>query len=152
MAQSQYGTIAQLQTLCITQAAATRFGTSAMDAALQAASSICDAYLPSQFTLPLVTWDMSLTLAACAIAAQVLYNTIGFPPNAPGDELINKRAAAAYLFLEQVRDEKTFPQWTDSSGQDPIDEPGDYVVSDAPAGFTDRGILNTVDLAEWWPG
>jgi phage gp36-like protein len=93
--QSAYATIAQIQILSITQAQTTRFGVPAMTAAIQAASSICDSYIASQFQLPLITspigWDMSLVMATCAIAAYILNNQAGYNPGAPIDETIKTR-------------------------------------------------------------
>jgi len=159
MAQSQYATIAELQSLSITQAAAARFGSTAMTACLQAASSIADGYLASQFTLPLDTspqgWDMSLTLQVCNIAAWLLYNQFGFSPSAPGDALVVGRYEAAIKWLEHCSEEKIFPQFIDSSGT-PVGETeaGDYVDSDLPVGFTDRGwgrrnATNTCGTGLW---
>lgn len=145
MTQSQYATVAQLQTLAVTQAAASQFGEPSMVAALQAASSICDGFLTSQFTLPLQTdpigWDMSLVWATCAIAAYLLYKQYGFAPQAPGDELIVRNYDDAMKWLKGVSDEVITPNYADSSG-DPegSDEAGPFVDSDLPVGFTTRGI------------
>lgn len=150
MAQSQYATTSDLQTLAITAAAGTRFGDTAMTAALQAASSIADSYIASQFTLPLITspqgWDMSLTLAVCNIAAKLLYAQFGFNPGAPGDQLVEKRYQDALDWLAQIRDKLIFPAWTDSSVNTGVDEAGDWVISDTPVGFTSRGVTDSVDV------
>ena len=155
MAQSQYGTEAQLISLSITQAAATRFGNTAMDAALQAASSIADGYINSVFVLPLQTspqgWDMSLTLHVCNIAAYLLYNQFGFNPNAPQDQLIVKRYNDALAWLQSISDEKLTPNWVDSSGSTPQSQAaGPFVISDPPVGFTNRGV-NNLDAFNGWP-
>lgn len=147
MAQSQYAQDADIQKLAITPAAYTRFegiATGTVSAALQAASSIADSYLASQFTLPLQSmpqgWDMSLTMNVCWIACYLLYNQYGYAPMAPGDDMVAKRYEAAIKWLEQVRDEEIFPQFVDAAGSPPTSaEAGPYVVSDAPVGFTDRG-------------
>src|SRR5678810_1386593 len=114
MAQSQYAELADIKLLAITSQAADRFGTPAINAALQAASSEADSYIASQFTLPLITspqgWDMSLTIAVCNIAAYRLYSQFGFNPNAPADQLIVNRYKDAIAWLGQIRDEKIFPQ------------------------------------------
>ena len=158
--QSMYATIAQLQTLSITQAQTTRFGVPAMTASLQAASSIADSYIASQFVLPLkanpIGGDMSLVMAVCAIAAYILNNQAGYNPGAPIDESIKARYDESLKWLELVRDKKIFPQWADSSG-DPIgiDEGGDFVISDLPVGFTSRGasrrgVLNADSNWPWF--
>lgn len=144
MSQSQYATTTELQQLAITPAAGVRFGSTAMDAHLQAASSIADSYIASQFELPLVTdpqgWDMSLTVAVCNIAAYRLYSQFGFNPNGQNaDEWIVQRYRDAILWLEQIRDKKIFPQWSDSGSGPTEQEAGPYVDSDIPVGFTSRG-------------
>lgn len=154
MAQSQYATSAQLSSLALTPAATSRFGATAIEAQLQAASSICDSYIASQFTLPLITepqgWDMSLVMATCNIAAYLLYCQYGFNPAAPADKYIQDRYQAAIAWLEQIRDKLIFPTWTDSTGDTPaFVEAGPYIESDPPVGFTDRGI---VTAASWVPG
>jgi phage gp36-like protein len=156
MAQSQYADESQLISLSITQAAATRFGNTAVTAALQAASSIADSYINSVFVLPLQTspqgWDMSLTLAVCNIAAYLLYNQVGFNPNAPQDQLIVKRYNDALTWLQAISDEKQTPNWIDSSGASPQSQAaGPFVVSDPPVGFTSRGATNATLFDGGWP-
>lgn len=146
MAQSQYATSADLQSVAVTNATAGRFGQVAIDTALQAASSIADSYIASQFTLPLATspqgWDASLTLAVCNIAAYLLYCQFGFNPAAPADKLIEERHNRALDWLGQIRDQKIFPQWTDSSGDAtaPLED-GPYVRTDIAVGFTGCGSI-----------
>lgn len=161
MNQSQYATAEQIQQLAITPQAYNRFETASSGsvvAALQAASSVADTYLPSQFTLPLQTspsngWDMSLTMNVCWIAAWLLYNSYGFAPMAPGDDLVVKRYQAAIEWLGQIRDKKIFPQYTDSSTNTGTDEAGNFVVSDSPVGFTSRGVTCwPSSLSPWFPG
>lgn len=144
--QSQYATKTDITTLAITAASAVRFGESAIEAQLRAASSVADSYLASQFTLPLQTapqgWDMSLTRAVCDIAAYFLYCQFGFNPNAPQDALIKARYDMAIEWLTQIKNKQIFPQWVDS-GSAPVgsDEGGPFVISSPPVGFGDRGIV-----------
>lgn len=142
MAQSQYAEKSDFTSLAVTPAAAARFSDPVIEAQLQAASSIADSYIVSQFTLPLTEWDMSLTTAVCNIAAYRCYSQYGFNPNVGNvDEWIVKRYEDAIAWLVQIRDKQIFPQWTDS-GTVPTgtDEGGAWVISDPPKGFTDRGI------------
>lgn len=147
MSQSQYATTSELQTLAITTAAGSRFGSTAMTASLQAASSLADSYLVSQFKLPLQTspqgWDMSLTLNVCNIAAWLLYNQFGYSPMSPGDEMVAKRYSEAIDWLKQIREKQITPQFVDSSGSATTPAEGDYIVSDAPVGFTSRGVTDS---------
>ena len=158
MAQSQYAQISDLSTLAITAAVAARFGDTAMTAALQAASSIADSYIASQFVLPLALspqgWDMSLTLATVNIAAYLLYCQFGFNPAAPADKLIVERYERALAWLKLIADKTIFPQWVDSS-PDAVgaDRANQFINSDPPVGFTGRSCdyLNGApgDWASW---
>lgn len=148
---SQYATTTDLQNLAITAAAATRFGSVAMNAQLQAASSLADGYIGGLFPLPLQVspqgWDMSLTRAVCNIAAKFLYDQFGYNPGAPVDELIQRRYNEAIDFLVLVRDKRIEPQWV----PDPIlsasqaDPAGDFAVTDLPVGLTSRGTVDNSD-------
>lgn len=147
MAQSQYASTTQIQQLAITPAAYTRFENAApgcVAAALQAASSLLDNYLAGQFTLPLASYDMSLTMRTCVVAAKLLYDQFGYNPNAPVDQLIQRRFDETIAWAESIRDKKVQPQWTDSSGTSPADSAGPFVISDAPVGFTGRGSPTAV--------
>lgn len=152
MAQSTYATATEIQANSITPAVAQRFGLTAIESAINAASSIADSYIVAQFTLPLKTspqgWDASLTLAVCNIATYLLFCQFGFNPNAAADKFIEDRYNRAISWLEQIRDEKIFPTWTDSGGAGPGTnaalESGPYVISDQPVGFTSRGLTNTI--------
>jgi phage gp36-like protein len=153
LTQPQYAQESDLTSLALTPAAAARFGSIAINAQLQAASSLVDSYIASQFTLPLQVspqgWDMSLTRSVCIIAAYLLYVQYGFNPSAPADQFIFERYKSEILWLEQIRDKEIFPQWIDS-GTTPLgqDEGGAWVVSDPPVGFTGRGISSA---SNWTP-
>lgn len=148
MAQSQYATTAQMQLLAITPAAFARFEAASpgcVTAAIQAASSIADASLSSQFEMPLQTspsngWDMSLTKVVCFLAAWDLYSTFGYNPSAPDWQIFEQRKQWADKWLDGVAKKTITPLFLDSSGLAPdADRAGDFIVSDQPVGFTDRG-------------
>ena len=151
LVQPQYATLAELQALSITPAVYQRFatqanGTGTMTSALQAASSLADGYLASQFTLPLITspqgWGMDLKRCVCDIAAYELYNIYGFAPGAaPGDDMIKVRYANAMDWLTRIADNKIHPQFVDSSTSNSATDPeaGPYIISDSVVGFTSRG-------------
>lgn len=154
MAQSQYATTAQMQLLAITPAAFARFEAASpgcVTAAIQAASSLADAALSSQFILPLQAspqgWDMALTMHVCSVAAWQLYNTFGFAPMAPGDDLIAKRYGAALEWFGGIAKKTITPIYQDSSGSSSgADVAGDFVVTDDPVGFTNRGVTGALPL------
>lgn len=164
MAQSQYATTAQIQTLAITPAAYARFealSPGSTTAALQAASSMADTFLTSQFVLPLQTspqgWDMVLSLHVSNIAAYFLYSQFGFSAGAPGmDQLITQRYDRACAWLDEIGKKTVTPLYNDSSGAGATgaDTAGDFTITDDPVGFTSRGTVDnsggTGDPSQFW--
>lgn len=161
MAQSQYATTAQIQQLALTPAAYARFealSTGSVTAQIQAASSVADSFLNSQFVLPLQVspqgWDMVLTLHVCNIAAYFLYSQFGFSAAAPGmDQLIAQRYERALAWLDGISKKTISPVYVDSSGAAPgADSAGDFIVNDTPVGFTDRGVSTSLifNPADFW--
>jgi phage gp36-like protein len=160
MAQSQYATTAQIQLLAITPAAFARFEAAApgcVTAALQAASSVADSSLSSQFILPLVVspqgWDMALTRVVCFLAAYDLYFNFGFNPSAPDWQVFTSRKEWADKWLDGVGKKTITPLYVDQAGSGSgSDSAGDFVISDPPVGFTDRGVTNAVPVgsSDWW--
>lgn len=154
MSQSQYATTSQIQQLAITPAAFARFEAASpgcVVAAIQAESSIADSYLTSQFVLPLQAspqgWDMSLTLVVCYRAAYSLYFSFGFNPASPDWQVMTGRKEWADKWLDGVSKKIITPLFTDSSGAAPgSDTAGDFIVSDPPVGFTDRGATTATPL------
>ncbi len=145
MAQSQYAQISDITSLSLTPQAAARFGEAAITAALQASSSRADAYLVSQYTLPLATdpqgWDMQLTRAVCNWAAFDLYRQYGLNPSAPDFGALKSLAEDATVFMEAIKEKKLTPLYVDSGSVAPgADEGGNFVISSAPVGFTERGL------------
>lgn len=160
MAQSQYATDAEMQKLAITPAAYTRFEAASpgcVTAALQAASSIADTSLSSQFMLPLQTspvqgWDMGLKRVVCFIAAFDLYFNFGFNPSSPDWQVMTERKEWADKWLDGVAKKTTTPLYIDQRGDSAgADAAGDFVISDPPVGFTRRGETTTnFDTSDWW--
>jgi phage gp36-like protein len=159
MAQSQYATTAQIQLLAITPAAYARFeavSPGCVTAAIQAASSVADDFLGSQFILPLQTspqgWDMSLTEKVCWLAAYSLYFNFGFNPSSPDWQVMTDRRKEAMAWLDGIGKKTITPAYMDSSGLSAdADRAGDFVISDDPVGFTSRGVTNsTGNCGGWW--
>lgn len=137
--QSQYASPEQLNALSITDARFDEFPIASITAHLQAASSMADQYLSSQFDLPLSEWDMMLTKAVCDIAAKELFSQFGYNPNAPGDFNIQRRFDEAMKWLGQVARQEVHPQYLDSSSSTP--SAGPFVSSNSTVGFgQDPGV------------
>jgi phage gp36-like protein len=147
MAQSQYAEASDIVALGIPQATAARFGTTAINAQLQAASSIADQYISASFTLPLVSWTYDLRLIVCSIAVYYLYFQYGISDN---DHLIENRYKSALEWLGRVADKTMHPQWVDSSGSTTDGGAGNFMVSDQCVGFTSRGVTSGTSCIDWW--
>ena len=139
VAQSQYASTAQLASLSLTPQAAARYGEPSMMSALQAASSRADTYLASQFTLPLVSWDMQLTRVVCDMAAFDLARQYGLNPAAPDFKAIESLFEGAMAWLQQVRTQEITPQYEDSGGSpDNVEEGGPFVITSTTRGYSER--------------
>lgn len=142
---SQYAAPEDLVKYSLTSAQAQRFGAEQQAAACMAASAIADSFLSSQFALPLATYDVSLVMQVCNIAAWILHLQYGMNPNAPIDQIIQLRYENAIAWLTAISKSTISPNWTDASGTD--DAAGDFVISDKPIGVTSRGVT---DSGEVW--
>lgn len=139
VAQSQYASTTQLISLSITPQAGARYGDVAMNAALQAASSRADTYLASQFTLPLVSWDMQLTRVVCDLAAFDLARQYGLNPSAPDFGAYKSLFDGSMGWLQQVRTQEITPQYEDADGAPGnVEEGGPFVVSSTTRGYVER--------------
>jgi len=135
---TQYAQPTDLQRFCLTPAQAGRFGADQQNNALIAASAIVDAYLNTQYVLPLIQWDDLLTIITCNVAQMILWNQYGYSPTQGGadQEIVKNRYASAIGWLDKVASKKISPNITDSSGLQPQeDSGGPFVVSDPAIGF-----------------
>ncbi len=142
-----YAQPSDLSALSLTPQQAARFGETAMSASLQAASSLADVYLASQFTLPLQTdpqgWDMQLTRVVCDIAAFNLYRQFGMNPSAPDFGAVKSLYDNAMDWLKQVAVKSLSPQYVDSGGSPgDVEEGGPFVITATQRGYSERGITN----------
>lgn len=143
--QSQYATATDLTSLSVTPQTAARYGATAVDAALKAASSRADSYLASAFVLPLQTdpvgWDMQLTRCVCDMAAFALARQYGLNPNAPDFAALKSLDDSAVEWLTLVRDGKITPQYVDSNGSPGnVEEGGPFVITATQRGWSERDI------------
>lgn len=109
-----YATRDDLNSLGLPPEVLARTSGSRQDAALALASSRADGYLASRYTLPLTSWDTSLTWAVCAIASYELLIFEGFNPEG-ADAEIPRRAREATRWLEQVGDGTITPVVVDAT-------------------------------------
>lgn len=91
-----------------------------LDAQLAAASAMMDSYLAGRYNLPLLSWDASLTINCCYIAAWlVLSKSRGFNPDNPGDVTVRQSYEDAIAWCNGVQRQAIHPTVT----QTPIASP-----------------------------
>jgi phage gp36-like protein len=112
-----------------------------IDLALANVSRFMDGYLGVVFVLPITNDNGALKLQCAVITAYFLLSAKGFNPDSPGDKNLFDRYEAAIKWLEDVRDKKILPQFTDSSvnadaGRSGIGRP--RVVTGTDRGYSTR--------------
>ena len=87
-----------------------------IDSCLVAASALMDSRFGGRYALPLLSWDQSVTLNCCWIAAfLILGKARGFNPNNPGDQLIGKSYEDAIAWCDGVQRQAIHPTVTQSA-------------------------------------
>ena len=97
-----YATQADFQSLGLPAKATAGIPSGDIDAALEAASRVVDSYIGSRYDLPLATYDKSVTIAACKIAAYELLSRRGFAAGTADAENVQKRYDQAISWCRDV--------------------------------------------------
>jgi phage gp36-like protein len=137
---SSYATPADLYAYGAPESAFGDVDPTAVQAALDAASTQADGYLANRFTLPVVTPSQDLKAAVCQIAAWNLLRRRGFNPEDLGAQAIRTGYEDAERWLRGVSKGEITPQLTDSSAG--VAPPGGsgggaFVVQPQATGQTD---------------
>ena len=112
---SSYATPSDLTTYGLPAAAVASLGSQAIQAAIDAASTLADGYLRAKFTLPVTVVSADLKATVCRIAAYDLLSTRGYNPETGSDPNIRDRYQDAIRWLEGVAKGNITPALTDSS-------------------------------------
>ena len=129
----QYATTTQLAQLAIPSNALTGISSDDQNAQLQAASAVADGYLRSHYGVPLVSYDLDLSLRVSQIAAYYLLQRRGFL-NENQESNFRKGLEDALAWLRDVS--KGLVGLSDvTDGTDSIDEGGPIVLSNDVRGF-----------------
>ena len=101
-----------------------------IDAALEAASRQVDSYIGSRYDLPLVTFDKSVTIAVCKIAAWDLLSRRGFSAGAADGNVVRQRYEDAMVWCKDVARGRALPgvPTTTSTANIPAPQNAPFVV------------------------
>lgn len=80
-----------------------------ISAALQGASDFADTFLRARYTLPLLSWDSSLTEAVAKIAALRLLRIRGYSPTSTADQRFQQGHDEAVAWLNMVQRQQAHP-------------------------------------------
>lgn len=128
---SRYATPADLASMALPAGALSGISATDQQAALDARSAFVDGYLKTRYTLPLLTWDESITRAVCDMAAWDLLKRRGFNPENPADSAIRMGFDDAMRWLREVANQEAHPTVTESS---PVTF-APVVISGSPRGW-----------------
>ena len=113
---TQYAQPSDLINVGLPSAALESVTAASINEALVNASSECDSYLASTYTLPFQTITPQLTQLATNIAAFTILATRGFDPSSPRDQVVRMRRDDAIKLLERVSARRaTLPGVIDSA-------------------------------------
>jgi phage gp36-like protein len=142
MPPNQYASIADLEGLGIAGDALAEIGVDVKNKVLLAVSRMMDGFFAAQFTLPIKTWGLDVTMVCAEIAACKLLRGRGFNPEGIDVNIVQAHDDAMALLKIWARDDGAVPDVTDSSPnakeQTPTARPS---VTSAPSrGWSGTGL------------
>lgn len=111
-----YATQADFASLGLPSKATAGIASGDLDAALETASRQVDSYIGSRYDLPLVSFDKSVTIAVCSIAAYNLLARRGFAAGAADAENVRQRYEDAIGWCKDVARGLALPGVTTTTG------------------------------------
>lgn len=104
-----YATLAELYVYGAPERSLTQLTDAQKLAELASASTLVDTYLRGRYSLPLVSWDSSITEATCKVATYNLFSIRGYNPASGADVNIRDRYNEALIFLNKVQKQQAHP-------------------------------------------
>ncbi|HXN32647.1 MAG TPA: phage protein Gp36 family protein, partial [Polyangiaceae bacterium] len=84
---SSYCTVAQLLALALPQESVQNLSNAQLQAECDAASTLADSYLRGRYALPLLTFDIELSMQVAYVAAYNILASRGYNPEAGADSI-----------------------------------------------------------------
>lgn len=107
---SQYATTTDLTSFGLNAISVANIDPVVLNAQLIAASGLMDSYFAGRYNLPLVSYDQSVTINCCYIAAWlVLSKSRGFNPDNPGDVTVRQSYEDAIAWCNGVQRQAIHP-------------------------------------------
>jgi phage gp36-like protein len=147
-----YATQADFASLGLPSKATAGVATTDIDAALEAASRVVDSYIGSRYDLPLVTFDKSVTLAVCKIAAYELLSRRGFAAGAADAEGVTRRYEQAIAWCRDVARGLALPGTTTTTDQSkpPVDPQNQPYVLQPQTDSTTGTVMAATPTSRGW--
>jgi len=117
---SSYCTVAQLLALALPQESVQNLSNAQLQAECDAASTLADSYLRGRYALPLLTFDIELSMQVAYVAAYNILASRGYNPEAGADSIYKDRWLMAIEWLKGVQRQSIHPNVTPSPAYDPI--------------------------------
>ena len=146
-----YATLSDFANFGLPAKATAGIASATITAALESASRVVDSYIGTRYDLPLVSFDASVTMAACKIAAYELLATRGFAAGTPDAENVEKRYATAISWCRDVATGKATPSVitvTDQS-KPPVDPQNAPFVASNQAQSDGTFVVTTPTSRGW---
>ncbi len=110
---SQYATTTDLTNYGLNAISVANIDPAVLTAQLVAASAMVDSFLNGRYNLPLLSWDASVTINTCYIAAWlVLSKSRGFNPDNPSDVTVRQSYEDAIAWCNGVQRQAIHPTVT----------------------------------------
>lgn len=112
---SSYCTVAQLLQLALPSESVQNISNAQLQAECDAASTLADSYLRGRYNLPLVTFDIELSMNVAYVAAYNILASRGYNPEAGADSIYKDRWLSAIDWFRGVQRQAIHPNVQDSS-------------------------------------
>ncbi len=131
---SQYATSVDFTNFGINALAIANVDPGVVNAQLIAASAMMDSYFNGRYALPLLSWDQSVTMNCCFIAAWlVMSKSRGYNPDNPSDVTVRASYDDAIAWCNGVQRQAIHPTVTQSASNTNFALP--IVTTAAPRGW-----------------
>ncbi len=147
-----YATQSDFASLGLPAKATTGIVSGDIDAALETASRQVDSYIGSRYDLPLVSFDKSVTMAVCSIAAYNLLSRRGFAAGAADAEIVRQRFEDAIGWCKDVARGLALPGVTTTTDQTkpPVDAQNAPFVVQATTDPCDGSFVVGASTSRGW--
>lgn len=136
---SSYAQVSDLLKYGLPAEAVNGIDNATLQAELDAASTLADSYLRGRYALPLVSYDVELTMNVCWLAAYNILASRGYNPEQGADSIYQTRFERATAWLRDVQRQAAHPNVTPQPTNDAT--MGFPQVDTAPdRGWGSRGV------------